>query len=259
MDQNNPWLKLTTAPIFERGNFFKPGNYKLKEQKSITKKTRKGASAWIVEFEVLESDNPAHAVGSRGAWYQDIDSDSGPSAINAWLMAMFGFSDPNAFMAQYAQHIPAIMNAAEAQGYWHTQPGVGTIGLATSKKWTKSNRIFTVHDWNAWTPPAGWQPKPTPATAAVPQEDPPREGQMALPNMYPGYGNPGQPMPMMPGPQTYGHIPQPTPPGYPIQPQVSPGYPPPSGYNTQMPGGGAPQLAPQAAPGVPGGWPPPRQ
>ena len=63
------WSQIGAAPIFERGNYFNPGRYKLRLLRCLSKQTQKSGMAFIAEFEVLESDNPAHPIGSKGTYF----------------------------------------------------------------------------------------------------------------------------------------------------------------------------------------------
>jgi hypothetical protein len=47
--------------------------------------------------------------------------------------------------------------------------GRETVSVECRIKLTQRGTEFTLHTWAPWTPPQGWQPAPTPATAQMPQ------------------------------------------------------------------------------------------
>lgn len=65
-------------------------NYLLKVMRCIAKRSRNNKDLFIAECEVVESDNPAHAVGTKRSWVQDIGIDAGPGAIKGFVVACLG-------------------------------------------------------------------------------------------------------------------------------------------------------------------------
>jgi hypothetical protein len=70
------WSQIGQAPIFERGNYFNPGKYKLRLLRCLSKQTQKSGMAFIAEFGVLESDNPTHPIGSKGTFFVKMLDDA---------------------------------------------------------------------------------------------------------------------------------------------------------------------------------------
>jgi len=214
----NPWSGLASAPVFERGAYAKPGNYKVKIERILTKQTQKSGLGFIVEMVILESDNPHHQIGSKVTWFQKMQNQSiAFSSIKAFIAAIFGFDLNNAahkaqFDTDVSPRIEGLMLAAEQDA---SIIGGRTVRLEVRQTKTQRGMDFSQHVFSPWTAEPGWTATPTPATPAVPQ------GQA-----YPVQGYP--------------------PPG--AYPAPAQGYPPPGAYP-------APAQAPAQAPA--GAWLPP--
>jgi hypothetical protein len=168
------WSQIGQAPIFERGNYFNPGRYKLHLLRCLSKQTQKSGVAFIAEFEVLESDNPAHPIGSKGTFFvKMIQQQQAFSNILEMMAALLGFDISNKeHVAQIDQQLrpqlPGLMTALETQGTT-VLGGRETVAVECRVILTKANKEFTLHVWSPWTPPPGWTPAATPATAQMPQ------------------------------------------------------------------------------------------
>jgi hypothetical protein len=70
----NPFKGTADAEISTRGTYLEPnGRFLLEVKKTVFKTTRKSGDAFIVEFEILESDLPVeHPVGSPATWFQGM-------------------------------------------------------------------------------------------------------------------------------------------------------------------------------------------
>lgn len=224
------WSQIGTAPIFERGNYFNPGRYKLRLLRCLSKETQKSGTAFIAEFEVLESDNPAHPIGSKGTYFVKMgsqqDKQIGFSNILEMMAAILGFDITNRehvtqIDQQLRPQLAGLMTALETQGT-AVLSGRETVSVECRIKLTKRNTEFTLHTWVPWTPPPGWQPAPTPATAAMPQRQP-VQPTAAPPGYLPAYAPPAFAQPALPQAPVYS--PQQQAPAYPPQ-QQAPVYPP---------------------------------
>lgn len=166
--------QIGAAPIFERGNYFSPGRYKLRLLKCLSKQTQKSGMAFIAEFAVLESDNPAHAIGSKGTFFVKMaQQQQAFSNILEMIVALLGFDITNKeHVAQIDQQLrpqlAGLMTALETQGTV-VLGGRETVSVECRIKLTQRNTEFTLHTWSPWTPSPGWQPVPTPVVAQMPQ------------------------------------------------------------------------------------------
>lgn len=234
------WSQIGNAPIFERGNYFNPGRYKLRLLRCLSKQTQKSGVAFIAEFEVLESDNPAHPIGSKGTFFVKMaNPQQGFSNILEMMVAILGFDISNPehlrqIETQLKPQLAQLMTTLETQGTAVLQ-GHETVSVECRIILTKANKEFTLHVWAPWTPSPGWSPVPTPATAQMPQRTAaqPAAAPQGYPAAYapPAFAPSGLPQAMAPQ-------------GYPpVAPQ---GYPPP-GY-------APPATAPAAPPAGPPSW-----
>lgn len=168
------WSQIGTAPIFERGNYFNPGRYKLRLIRCLSKQTQKSGVAFITELEVLESDNPAHPIGSKGTYFVKMaNPQQGFSNILEMMAAFLGFDITNPehvrqIDQQLRPQLAGLMTALESQGPAVLQ-GRDTVQVECRVTLTKAGREFTLHVWSPWTPHQGWQPVATPTVASMPQ------------------------------------------------------------------------------------------
>ena len=207
------WSQLGQAPIFERGNYFNPGRYKLRLLRCLSKQTQKSGIGFISEFEVLESDNPAHPIGSKGTYFVKMaQQQQAFSNVKEMLAAILGFDVTNReHLAQFEREVSPqlgnIMTALESQGTAVLQ-GRETVSVECRIKMTQRNTEFTLHTWSPWTPAPGWQPNPTPAMAQMPQRT-----AVAAPQGYPAAYAPPAFAPPALAPQP-AYAPQAVPAGY---------------------------------------------
>lgn len=176
---------LKDAPIFEQGNYFGVGIYDVRVVRCLVKQTYRSGLGFIAELEVLSSNNPAHAVGSKGSWFQGISKNQATAfgAIKEFVAALYGFdakADAQRIKTELEPHIEALMN--EAVGPNNTFAG-RPVHLETFMKKTREKGLdFTVH---RWTPYKGEEP---PAFVARPPAAP----------TYGGYAPPPPPPPHAP-------------------------------------------------------------
>lgn len=79
---------ISEAKYSEGGNYIKPGVFRLKVSKCIGKKLRTNKQAFIVEFNVIESDNAEHRVGSEVTWMVTMDKEPALGNIRQFIAAV---------------------------------------------------------------------------------------------------------------------------------------------------------------------------
>lgn len=150
------WKRIKDAQVYGRGNYLKPGNYKLRLLKMFTITTRKKKDALIVDFEVLESDNPDIKEGGTRNWFQDLsDEDIAFPAIKDMMLRLFGFEDGDDGIEEFEDQLDDLMEVC-ADDKWKNEedeehPLHGkTIAVECFMKETRSGKDFTVHNWSVW-------------------------------------------------------------------------------------------------------------
>jgi hypothetical protein len=201
----------------------------------LSKQTQKSGMAFIAEFEVLESDNPAHPIGSKGTYFVKMaQQQQAFSNILEMMAALLGFDITNKehvtqIDQQLRPQLAGLMTALETQGT-AVLGGRETVSVECRIKLTQRNTEFTLHAWAPWTPQPGWQPAPTPATAQMPQRSAAQPA--AASQGYPAaYAPPAFAQPALPQQQAFAPAPVQAPQQAP-QPQAAqapygaPGMPP---------------------------------
>jgi len=147
------WRNIGSAQVFGRGQYLKEGNYKLRLLKMFTIKTRKKKNALIVDFEVLESDNPAIKEGGTRNWFQDLsDEDIAFPEIKKFMLKLFGFQDNDDGVEEFEDKLEDLLEVC-ADDKWKDEddedhPLHGrTIDVECWMKETRGGKDFTVHDW----------------------------------------------------------------------------------------------------------------
>lgn len=138
------------AKMYETGTPLTQGVYTLEITKCILKNTRKSGLAFIAELTVLESNNPAHPVGSKRSWFQKMaDLDVAHGSLKIFAAAVLGF-DPmtqkEEIKAKLDPEIEAIMDAACDEGqqvFRGKRVAVECVPTTTKEK----KLPFTRHNW----------------------------------------------------------------------------------------------------------------
>ena len=86
---------MAKAEIFGRGNYMSEGLYVVQTKNIFVKDGYKGQS-FIAEFEILESNNEKHAVGSSGSWVLKFKWPATFGHITRFVMALLGYADTKA-------------------------------------------------------------------------------------------------------------------------------------------------------------------
>lgn len=155
------WKNIGKAKIFgSSGKYFPPdGEFRLRAVKSFSKETRKSGDAFIVDFEVLESDHDDVKVGQTYNWYQSTqDPDVAFPAIKQFVMTLFCVDEDDAdMMEQFEEGLEDLMDEA-GDSKWEKSTVDATehpfngrqILLTTYSKITQKNgKEFTVHLWKS--------------------------------------------------------------------------------------------------------------
>jgi len=264
------WANIATAEVFERGSYFQPGAYDVRVVRCLLKDTRKSGLGFIVELEILNSNNPSHQIGSKATFFQGMKNQmTAMSSVKEFMIALWGLDprDPRV-KTELEPVLAQIMD--QATGPENVLQG-RCLHLDTHMIKTKERQMdFTVHKWAPYTGPtpaamtAAMMAEPVQQQAHAPQAPMPQ-----MPPRMPGFA-PGQP--------TSGFVPQPpgTPPGFapnqfmPAQqayvppqapqpqyappPQAPPPFMPQPAYGTPQAAGQAYAMQPQAS--VPQAGPP---
>ena len=127
---------------FERGTWISPnGIYVLAVQKLLVKETRKSGDGFIVEFKVVESNHPRHAVDSKVTWIKEF-------MISLMHVDMSEPSEKEDFNATLED---LLDEATSYEGADSDHPLHGqTIRCETVLKKTQKGNDFTVHNWSPY-------------------------------------------------------------------------------------------------------------
>lgn len=140
---------LANATITESGSYLPAGyRFKLKIVKAQLVHPRSGIPAFVVDFEVLESNSVDVKVGEVKNWYQK-SGDSFDAAVLGFLAATFGFNInvPEQKVKMETELKPQATQYAEA-AVGPAQILTGRIvGVETQKRDTRSGGDFTRHNW----------------------------------------------------------------------------------------------------------------
>lgn len=141
-----------SAKVFENGVFLQAdGNYKLRVDRMLVKKARKGYNLFILEGDVLETTNDKDPVGSKRSWVQKLDdADIAEPAMKAYMYALLGYSWASDKEFLKAQVDPQLTKLTEA-GISDVNPFKGrTVGVRTVNTITKAKgQTFIRHDFYA--------------------------------------------------------------------------------------------------------------
>jgi hypothetical protein len=142
----NPFSGIKHAQVFEKGRYFEPGNYVLEVKKVIYKRTQRSGDAFIVEFQVLESDVESFSPGSVGSWYQNLtDTNIAFPAIKEFLMVLLGVNkNDREQWEEFNNSIEELLQEATSDS---NPLGGLQIKLYAYLKKTAKGADFTVHQW----------------------------------------------------------------------------------------------------------------
>lgn len=137
------------AEISEKGKYISPGFVgKMRVRRTLAKDSIKSGLAFIVEFDVLESNHDDHPVGSSATWYQKMmDKTVAFPAIKAFVAAASGVNlgDREA-MAEINAEMESILDEATTNETSNALVGQ-EVKLETFSTKTKKGHDFTRHNW----------------------------------------------------------------------------------------------------------------
>lgn len=148
------WDGIEDAEIYERGRFMQPGFVGvICIKKTLTKMTRKSGMAFIVEFEIVESNMPdpktGHPVGSKATWFQKLqDKSVAFPAIKEWVAACTGYHrhQKEEIERDVEPHLRSLVE--EATNNPDDNPFIGVLlKLETIATVTKNERDFTRYNF----------------------------------------------------------------------------------------------------------------
>lgn len=156
------WKKIGKVDIYGgTGSYFPPdGEFKLKVLKTFGLETRKSGDAFIVDFEVLESDVESVKVGSKKNWYQGLSNqDVAFPSIKKFMLELLQIDvEDEEQMEEFEENLPDLMEQVGDEAWNKDNVDVTdhllhgktialqTVGIITKEKKTE----FTVHNWSAW-------------------------------------------------------------------------------------------------------------
>ena len=156
---------LREAKTFERGTWLKEGQYKIRVERAIFKKTRAKGDAFILEFKIEESNYDAakqsalqalsgqqfdmkeleailpNQAGTKASWYQSLqDMDIGFGALKGFAASITGVSpeDPE-FIDQVEGFMESVVKEGAINGM------LIPVEVTTIK--TKKDEDFSLHRW----------------------------------------------------------------------------------------------------------------
>ena len=134
------------------GQYFEPGMFlvELVCIKVFERQNQAGGTGFVVEFDVLESDNPAIPVGDRRGWFCDISKKMGASDAKAFMLQVVEakINRSGGDFNPRAPFDPKILHWAAGED----QPCAGEkFHLKAWHKETRAGGQFTIHDWRPAT------------------------------------------------------------------------------------------------------------
>lgn len=148
MTVKSVWDGFEKAEIFGRGRYFKPDfDGVILVKKTFLQSTRNKGPAFIVDFEVLETNHDSHPVGAKQNWYVGMLQDSAFSNILGWAAACQGLEKED-ITDEVKLELKDMVNRAcdnpENNDFIDCK-----IRLCTRLVKTKTGGDFTVHDFFA--------------------------------------------------------------------------------------------------------------
>ena len=101
--------KIGEATYSDGGVYVLPGVYYFEIRNVISKRTRKGADAFIAEFKILESTNPERLPGSVCSWMVTLDKEPSLGNIKQFLSEVM-LCDMSLINEQIVDRVVAVDN-----------------------------------------------------------------------------------------------------------------------------------------------------
>lgn len=158
IDVDNLFAGMAKAEIFGKGSFMGEGVFEIETKDVFVKEGFKGKS-FICEFTILESNNPAHAVGSSGSYVLKFENKYTFGNASELVMALLGFENTrdnqaNADVRALVQEVTAAACGSEksqkalGEGYSDGMLKGVRLRLETKKTGTQKGGEYTVHKWS---------------------------------------------------------------------------------------------------------------
>lgn len=139
-------IERTHASQENVGNYFAPGNYRVRIENVFLHKKRLGGHLFIVETTVLGSDSEDVKVGGQYNWTQPLELDSAMSRIKLFLGAAQGLC-PRAEADRINSEITETFCEAAISGKNPLKNVVLDL-TCFNKSSLKTGKNFTLHLWN---------------------------------------------------------------------------------------------------------------
>lgn len=138
----DPFDKIANAEATERSSYFEPGVYPILMLDVMkTTNSRQGDLLFIAEFNIIKSDVPSRAPGSRAVWIANFRHD--PTAGNVkQFMASLMLVSPDEIDADSAKFMCSESNPARGRLI-----RLEAVELTTDKNGNPRSKPFTRHDW----------------------------------------------------------------------------------------------------------------
>ena len=133
------------AKATQGGLYFLEGNYKVKICRVFSMTSRKKEDLFIVECEILESDNPNRKPGMRPSWVVNLKHDAALGNIKGFVAAVNGIDPSDSEKVDELVDEEACEVVASKEN-----PMEGTVmPLQCVNTKTREGGDFTLHKWGA--------------------------------------------------------------------------------------------------------------
>lgn len=134
---------LGDARANQGGLYMLPGVYEVKVLKVTDMESRKGDDLFIVELEIVESDNDARRPGMKPSWVVNLKQDAALGNIKGFIAAAMGM-DPSDESVSSDEWEDAVETAVSKEN-----PLAGTMmHLECVNIKTREGGDFTLHRWS---------------------------------------------------------------------------------------------------------------
>lgn len=140
---------MSSAPIFEDGEYMDPGWYDLSIVRCLMKQTQRSGVCFIAELEVVASSVAKHGSGHKVSWLQKMsDLNIALPSIKQFTLAAMGIpkSNPQAV----AWITPALDNVGEWAVSSHNVLSGWKIHTDNQHTTTRQGKTFTKHSWDVF-------------------------------------------------------------------------------------------------------------
>jgi len=156
MDSNYFANLIAAAPVQTTSRYFEAGVYAVKVDAAKIFVNRQRRPRAAVDCTVLQSNNPNFPATSQVSWVITLDSDSGPSEIKTFIVALTGCTEAEAANPEVInKFFPNTIDNANME----PSVAIGLHAIVNAfEKTTKSGGIFTKCSWKRFDPQADEMP-----------------------------------------------------------------------------------------------------